>query len=56
MDFTFDSKSLICVTNEPDWSLYAFKCERGRLWSRGKAVSALTPGTITQVTKTLKSK
>ncbi|XP_057670540.1 cilia- and flagella-associated protein 57 [Diorhabda carinulata] len=49
MEFTYDSKFLVCVTAEPDWTLYVFKCEKGRLESFGRANNLNGTGTVVQV-------
>lgn len=48
-DFSFDSNYFVCVTGEPDWSLYCFKCETGRLDSYAKAINLTGQGTVLQV-------
>ncbi|XP_030754252.1 cilia- and flagella-associated protein 57 isoform X2 [Sitophilus oryzae] len=49
VDFTYNSKNLICVTGEPDWSLYSFKCDKGRLESFARANNANNTGTVRQI-------
>ncbi|KAH1015652.1 hypothetical protein HUJ04_007002 [Dendroctonus ponderosae] len=49
VDFTFNSKNIIVVTGEPDWSLYSFKCDKGRLESFSRANNANCTGTVVQV-------
>lgn len=49
VDFSFDSKYIICVAGEPDWNLFCFKCDKGRLESFGKANNPNGTGTILQV-------
>lgn len=51
VDFTFNSKHIILVTGEPDWSLYCFKCDKGRLESSARANNANNTGTVVQVLK-----
>ena len=47
--FTFDSKFLMCVTGEPDWTLYAFKSDKGKLESTGKANNLGNTGYVRHV-------
>ena len=49
VDFTYNSKNVICVTGEPDYSLYSFKCDKGRLESFARANNANGTGTVNQV-------
>lgn len=49
VDFTFNSKHIILVTGEPDWSLYCFKCDKGRLESFARANNVNNTGTVVQV-------
>ncbi|KAJ8923117.1 hypothetical protein NQ315_001670 [Exocentrus adspersus] len=49
VDFTFDSKYLVCVTGEPDWTMYCFKCDKGRLESFARAINLNGTGTVRQV-------
>ncbi|CAH2006904.1 unnamed protein product [Acanthoscelides obtectus] len=49
VDFTFDSKFIVLVTGEPDFSLYCFKCDKGRLDSFARANNTNSTGTVTQV-------
>ncbi|KAL1494188.1 hypothetical protein ABEB36_009827 [Hypothenemus hampei] len=49
VDFTFNSKNIIVVTGEPDWSLYSFKCDKGRLESFARANNLNNTGTVIQV-------
>ncbi|XP_066249993.1 cilia- and flagella-associated protein 57 [Euwallacea similis] len=49
VDFTFNSKHIIVVTGEPDWSLYCFRCDQGRLESFARANNANNTGTVVQV-------
>ncbi|KAF7265792.1 hypothetical protein GWI33_020867 [Rhynchophorus ferrugineus] len=49
IDFTYNSKNIICVTGEPDWSLYCFRCDKGRLESFARANNANSTGTVIQV-------
>lgn len=52
IDFTFDSRYIICVSGEPDWTLFCFKCDVGRLESFAKANNANGTGTVLQVKTT----
>ncbi|XP_045476478.1 cilia- and flagella-associated protein 57 [Harmonia axyridis] len=47
--FTQDSKNLICVSGEPDWLLYSFKCEKGKLESTARANNANGTGTVIEI-------
>ncbi|CAH1154655.1 unnamed protein product [Phaedon cochleariae] len=49
VEFTFDSKYIVCVTGEPDWSLYCFKCDKGRLESFARANNTNATGTVIQL-------
>ncbi|KAJ8986164.1 hypothetical protein NQ317_005638 [Molorchus minor] len=46
LDFSFDSKYLMCVTGEPDWMMYCFRCDKGRLESSCKAINTNGVGTV----------
>lgn len=50
--FTFDSKYILCVTGEPDWMLYAFKCDKGKLESTARANNIGNTGYVRQVSGT----
>ncbi|XP_050311353.1 cilia- and flagella-associated protein 57 [Anthonomus grandis grandis] len=49
VDFTYNSKNIILVTGEPDWSLYSFKCDKGRLESFARANNNNNTGTVMQI-------
>ncbi|XP_050501847.1 cilia- and flagella-associated protein 57 [Diabrotica virgifera virgifera] len=49
MEFTYDSKFMVCVTAEPDWTLYVFKCDKGKLESFARANNLNGTGTVVQV-------
>lgn len=49
--FTFDSKRLIVVIGEPDFHLFAFKVEKGKLESDCRANNTNQTGTVVQVIK-----
>nr|CAH7744510.1 unnamed protein product [Callosobruchus chinensis] len=49
VEFTFDSKFIILVTGEPDFSLYCYKCDKGRLDSFARANNVNSTGTVTQI-------
>ncbi|CAG9770074.1 unnamed protein product [Ceutorhynchus assimilis] len=49
VDFTYNSKNIIVVTGEPDWSLYCFKCDKGRLESFARANNSNNTGTVSQL-------
>lgn len=44
--FTYDSKYLIAVSGEPDWLLYYFKCDKGKLESTARANNANGTGSV----------
>ncbi|KAJ8957345.1 hypothetical protein NQ318_004824 [Aromia moschata] len=46
LEFTYDSKHLLVITGEPDWTMYCFKCEKGRLESSVRAINSNGTGTI----------
>lgn len=52
--FTFDSKSLVTVTGEPDWDLYVFRCDRGKIDSSTRALNPNGTGTVSLVSATEK--
>lgn len=47
--FTFDSKNLVTVTGDPDWDLYVFRCERGKIDSSTRALNPNGTGTVSIV-------
>ncbi|RZC27649.1 WD repeat-containing protein 65 [Asbolus verrucosus] len=47
--FTFDSKCLVCVTGEPDWTMYVFKCDKGKLESTARANNSNNTGYVRHV-------
>lgn len=49
--FTFDSKMLIAVSGDPDWALYSFKCDKGKLDSTTKANNSNGTGIVSQVNR-----
>lgn len=49
VDFTYNSKNIILVTGEPDWNLYCFRCDKGRLESFVRANNSNNTGTVLQV-------
>lgn len=53
--FTQDSKNLICVSGEPDWVLYSFKSDKGKLESTARANNANGTGTVLEVQPNFKS-
>lgn len=48
--FSFDSKNLYCVTGEPDLTLYAYRCDKGRLESSTRANNANGTGSVSHIT------
>lgn len=51
--FTFDSKSIIAVNGEPEWNLYVFRCDKGKLESTAKANNLNGTGTVNEVRQQL---
>lgn len=49
--FTHDSKNILGVSGEPDWLLYAFKCEKGKLESTARANNISNTGYVRQVSQ-----
>lgn len=49
MAFTFDSKYLVCVSGEPDWVLYYFRCDKGKLESSARANNISNTGYVRHV-------
>ncbi|XP_026319729.1 cilia- and flagella-associated protein 57 [Hyposmocoma kahamanoa] len=49
LQFTFDSKYLIAVTGEPDWYLYYYNWDRGKVESHAKAQNPTGQGTVESV-------
>lgn len=47
--FSYDSKYIVAITGEPDWTLYNIKCEKGRLESSARAINLNGTGTIEEV-------
>lgn len=47
--FTNDGKYLLAVSGEPDWSLYYFNWEKGKMESSCKATVVGNSGTVAQV-------
>ncbi|KAL3272571.1 hypothetical protein HHI36_014041 [Cryptolaemus montrouzieri] len=47
--FTQDSRNIICVSGEPDWVLYSFKCDKGKLESTARANNANGTGTVIEI-------
>lgn len=47
--FTNDGKGVLAVTGEPDWSLYSFNWEKGKMESTCKATVVGNAGTVAQV-------
>ncbi|XP_044252622.1 cilia- and flagella-associated protein 57 [Tribolium madens] len=47
--FTFDSKYLVCVSGEPDWTLYYFRCDKGKLESSARANNISNTGYVRQI-------
>ncbi|KAF5270192.1 hypothetical protein FQR65_LT05672 [Abscondita terminalis] len=49
MEFTIDSKTLIAVTGEPDWNMYVFRCDKGKVESSAKGNNPNNTGTVNQI-------
>ncbi|GBP75293.1 Cilia- and flagella-associated protein 57 [Eumeta japonica] len=49
VQFTFDSKYLVAITGEPDWYLYYYNWDKGKVESHAKAQNPSGQGTITAV-------
>ncbi|XP_049879809.1 cilia- and flagella-associated protein 57 [Pectinophora gossypiella] len=49
VQFTFDSKYLIAVTGEPDWYLYCYNWDKGKVESHAKAQNPNGTGTVESV-------
>ncbi|KAJ1523827.1 hypothetical protein ONE63_010385 [Megalurothrips usitatus] len=47
--FTNDGKGILAVTGEPDWSLYSFNWEKGKMESSCKATVIGNSGTVAQI-------
>ncbi|XP_044759161.1 cilia- and flagella-associated protein 57 [Coccinella septempunctata] len=47
--FTQDSRNIICVSGEPDWLLYSFKSDKGKLESTARANNANGTGTVLEI-------
>ncbi|KAK9883072.1 hypothetical protein WA026_001275 [Henosepilachna vigintioctopunctata] len=47
--FTHDSKSIICISGEPDWMLFCFKCDKGKLESTARANNANGTGAVIEM-------
>lgn len=51
MGFTADNKSIIVVTGDPEWTMYLYKCEKGKMESFTRANNSNGTGTVVQVIK-----
>lgn len=49
VSFTFDSKHIFIVIGEPDYHLFAYKVEKGKLESDCRANNSNNTGTVIQV-------
>lgn len=47
--FTYDSKNILAVTGEPDWHLYVYRADKGKLESDCRANNSNNTGTVAQV-------
>lgn len=52
--FTWDSKYVVAVTSEPDWMLYYYNWESGKIESQTKAQNPNGQGRVTQVSCNIK--
>ncbi|XP_037969047.2 cilia- and flagella-associated protein 57 [Plutella xylostella] len=49
LQFTYDSKYLVAVTGDPDWSLYYYNWDKGKVESHAKAQNPSGQGTVDNV-------
>lgn len=49
VQFTYDSKYLVAVTGEPDWYLYYYNWDKGKVESHAKAQNPSGQGTVESV-------
>ncbi|KAJ8735588.1 hypothetical protein PYW07_007208 [Mythimna separata] len=49
VQFTFDSKYLVAITGEPDWYLYYYNWDKGKVESHAKAQNPSGQGIVTHV-------
>ncbi|XP_063616617.1 cilia- and flagella-associated protein 57 isoform X2 [Cydia splendana] len=49
LQFTFDSKYLVAITGEPDWYLYYYNWDKGKVESHAKAQNPSGQGTVESV-------
>lgn len=49
VQFTCDNKYLVAITGEPDWMLYYYNWENGKVESQTKAQNPNGTGTVTKV-------
>ncbi|XP_039752116.1 cilia- and flagella-associated protein 57 [Pararge aegeria] len=49
VQFTFDSKYLVAITGEPDWYLYYYNWDKGKVESHAKAQNPSAQGTVESV-------
>ncbi|XP_045769052.1 cilia- and flagella-associated protein 57 isoform X3 [Maniola jurtina] len=49
VQFTFDSKYLVAITGEPDWYLYYYNWDKGKVESHAKAQNPSGQGTVESV-------
>ncbi|XP_017782730.1 PREDICTED: cilia- and flagella-associated protein 57 [Nicrophorus vespilloides] len=47
--FTYDSKNLVIVTGEPEWCMYVYKVEKGKLETTSRANNSNGTGTVVQI-------
>lgn len=48
--FTFDSKYLVAVTGDPNWTMVYYNWEKGKVESQTRAnIPPTNPGPVTQV-------
>lgn len=53
VQFTFDSKYLVAITGEPDWYLYYYNWDKGKVESHAKAQNPSGQGVVEAVSSTI---
>lgn len=53
IQFTFDSKYLVAITGEPDWYLYFYNWDKGKVESHAKAQNPSGQGIVESVRSSL---
>ncbi|KAK5641374.1 hypothetical protein RI129_009921 [Pyrocoelia pectoralis] len=49
MDFSYDSSKLFAVSADPEWNMYVFRTDKGKIESTGKGNNLNGTGTVTKV-------